>query len=49
MTLLKRLIATLVLLPALAYANEGGYPLDKAPNRTTDVSSLQNGAKLLVN
>jgi ubiquinol-cytochrome c reductase cytochrome c1 subunit len=49
MTLLKRLIATLVLLPALAYANEGGYPLDKAPNRTTDVSSLQNGAKLFVN
>ena len=49
MILLKRLIATLVLLPALAYANEGGYPLDKAPNRTTDVSSLQNGAKLFVN
>ncbi|WP_050464238.1 cytochrome c1 [Herbaspirillum autotrophicum] len=49
MKLLKRLIATLVLLPALAYASEGGFPLDHAPDRTKDVSALQNGAKLFVN
>jgi len=49
MTLLKTLIATLVLLPALAYASEDGLALDKAPDRSTDVSALQNGAKLFVN
>ncbi|MDP5009186.1 MAG: cytochrome c1 [Glaciimonas sp.] len=49
MKLLKRLIATLVLLPALALASEEGIALDKAPDHTTDMSSLQNGAKLFVN
>ncbi|WP_044531097.1 cytochrome c1, partial [Herbaspirillum sp. B65] len=49
MTLLKKVIAALALLPALACANEGGYPLDRAPDRTKDVASLQNGAKLFVN
>ncbi|MFL9926592.1 cytochrome c1 [Herbaspirillum lusitanum] len=49
MKLLKRLIATLVLLPAIAYANEAGFALDRAPDRTKDVSALQNGAKLFVN
>ncbi|MBO9536618.1 cytochrome c1 [Herbaspirillum sp.] len=49
MTLLKRLIATLALLPVLACANEGGFPLAHAPDRTKDVSALQNGAKLFVN
>lgn len=50
MRLLKRLIATLALLPALAgAASEGLIPLDRAPNRTTDLSALQNGAKLFVN
>jgi len=49
MTMLHRLIATLVLLPALALASEGGISLDRAPDRTNDVSSLQNGAKLFVN
>jgi ubiquinol-cytochrome c reductase cytochrome c1 subunit len=44
----KKLIALLALLPALALANEGGYPLDKAPERT-ELASLQNGAKLFVN
>jgi ubiquinol-cytochrome c reductase cytochrome c1 subunit len=44
----KQLFAILALLPGLAFANEGGYPLDKAPERTS-VSSLQNGAKLFVN
>jgi len=48
MKLLKKLIAALVLLPALALASEGGFPLDPAPART-DLASLQNGAKLFVN
>jgi ubiquinol-cytochrome c reductase cytochrome c1 subunit len=48
MNFVKKLIATLALLPALALANEGGYALDKAPERPS-LSSLQNGAKLFVN
>ena len=48
MKLLKKLIAALVLLPTLALASEGGFPLDPAPART-DLASLQNGAKLFVN
>src|SRR6478672_9969946 len=48
MKLLKKLIAALVLLPALALASEGGFPLDPAPART-DLGSLQTGAKLFVN
>lgn len=32
-----------------AQANEGGIVWDKAPNRTNDLGSLQNGAKLFVN
>jgi ubiquinol-cytochrome c reductase cytochrome c1 subunit len=49
MKLLKKMIAALVLLPALAMANEGGVLLDHAPDRSTNLSSLQNGAKLFVN
>jgi len=48
MTFSKKLIAILALLPSLVLANEGGHPLDRAPART-DMSSLQNGAKLFVN
>jgi ubiquinol-cytochrome c reductase cytochrome c1 subunit len=44
----KQLIAILALLPGLAFASEGGIPLDKAPERTS-LTSLQNGAKLFVN
>jgi ubiquinol-cytochrome c reductase cytochrome c1 subunit len=44
----KKLIAVLALLPALALANEGTYPLDKAPERAS-LASLQNGARLFVN
>jgi ubiquinol-cytochrome c reductase cytochrome c1 subunit len=32
-----------------AYASGGGIPLDKAPIKTNDLVSLQNGAKLFVN
>jgi ubiquinol-cytochrome c reductase cytochrome c1 subunit len=44
----KKLIAVLALLPGLAFANEAGYPLDKAPERSS-LASLQNGAKVFVN
>ena len=45
----KKLLAILALLPALAMANEGGHPLDKAPDRSTNMAALQHGAKLFVN
>ena len=32
-----------------AHANEGGLAWDKAPNKTNELGSLQNGAKLFVN
>jgi ubiquinol-cytochrome c reductase cytochrome c1 subunit len=44
----KKLIAVLALVPGLVFAAEGGFPLDRAPERS-DMSSLQNGAKLFVN
>ncbi|HJV74541.1 MAG TPA: cytochrome c1 [Noviherbaspirillum sp.] len=49
MKLLKKLIAALALVPALAMAAGGTFPLDQAPNRTKDLAALQNGAKLFVN
>jgi ubiquinol-cytochrome c reductase cytochrome c1 subunit len=30
-------------------ANEGGFALDHAPDRSTDMAALQNGAKIFVN
>lgn len=32
-----------------AFAAGGGFPLEKAPNLTNDLSALQNGAKIFVN
>ena len=49
MKLLKKLIATLAMVPALALAAGGSVTLDRAPHRTTDLAALQNGAKLFVN
>jgi ubiquinol-cytochrome c reductase cytochrome c1 subunit len=49
MNLLKKLVAALLLVPALALAAEGGVPLDRAPDHTRDLSALQNGARLFVN
>jgi ubiquinol-cytochrome c reductase cytochrome c1 subunit len=53
MKLLKKLIVTLAFAssfaPALVLANEGGFPLDRAPDRSSDLVALQNGAKLFVN
>ena len=48
MKFIKKIIATLVLLPALALAGEG-FPLDHAPDRANNMAALQNGAKLFVN
>lgn len=49
MKLFKKLIAALVFAPAMALASSGGFPLDRAEDRSTDMAALQNGAKLFVN
>lgn len=51
MTMIKKLIGVAALMFACtgAYAAEGGYPLETAPDRVNDVAALQNGAKLFVN
>ncbi len=49
MKLVKKLLATLALVPVLALASEGGFPLDPAPDRGNDLAALQNGARLFVN
>ncbi len=51
MKLLKKLIAalTLTLTPLFAWSSGGSHPLDQAPDRSTDMAALQNGAKLFVN
>ena len=49
MKLLKKMLAVLVLFPVLTLANEGGFPLDHAPDRGRDLSALQNGARTFVN
>ena len=53
---MKKLLLTLVAAfgivtgaASVATAAEGGIAWDKAPNRTNDLASLQNGAKLFVN
>ncbi|MFC5477686.1 cytochrome c1 [Massilia suwonensis] len=48
MNFTKKLFAVLALVPGLVFASEGGFPLDRAPERS-DMASLQNGAKLFVN
>ena len=49
MKLLKKFLATIALVPLLAVASEGGFPLDHAPERGNDLPALQNGARLFVN
>lgn len=49
MKLLKKLLAAMAFVPAMALAAGGGFPLDQAPDHTRDLASLQNGAKLFVN
>jgi len=49
---MKKLILTLIAALGIvsgAHAAEGGIAWDKAPSRTNDLASLQNGAKLFVN
>ncbi|MFS2033642.1 cytochrome c1 [Polaromonas sp. CT11-55] len=49
---MKKLIFSLIAalgLVAGAHASEGGISWDKAPDKTNDLGSLQNGAKLFVN
>ena len=50
---MKKIILTLVaalgLAAGSAFAAGGGIPLDKAPVKTNDLASLQNGAKVFVN
>lgn len=48
MKLLKKLLAALAFVPLLAMASEE-VTLDQAPDRVTNLASLQNGAKLFVN
>jgi ubiquinol-cytochrome c reductase cytochrome c1 subunit len=45
MKLIKKLWMLVLLLPAMAIANEGGPQLDKAPGSLTDMASLQRGAQ----
>jgi ubiquinol-cytochrome c reductase cytochrome c1 subunit len=49
MKLFKKLIAALALAPVLAMASSGGFPLERAEDRSNDMAALQNGAKLFVN
>jgi len=51
MIMIKKLMgaAAMLLACSAVLAAEGGAPLDRAPNRVTDMASLQNGAKLFVN
>jgi len=46
---MKRLLALLALLPALALASSGGVPLERAPINLHDHASLQRGAAIFVN
>ncbi|MGB9990192.1 cytochrome c1 [Massilia sp. SM-13] len=50
MNFYKKTLAILALVvPGLAFASEGGHALDRAPDRSTNMAALQNGAKLFVN
>jgi ubiquinol-cytochrome c reductase cytochrome c1 subunit len=46
---MKKLLAFLLLLPALAFAQHGGVPLEHAPIDLHDKFSLQRGAAIFVN
>ncbi|MEO6985101.1 MAG: cytochrome c1 [Paralcaligenes sp.] len=51
MIMIKKLLGAIAisLTFTAAFASEGGYPLDRAPDRINNLASLQNGAKLFVN
>ena len=49
---MKKVLVSLFLalgLAVTAQANTGGIAWDKAPNKSSDLASLQNGAKVFVN
>jgi ubiquinol-cytochrome c reductase cytochrome c1 subunit len=46
---MKQILALLFLVPALAWAEEGGPPLDHAPIDLHNKASLQHGAQIFVN
>lgn len=46
---MKNILAILLFAPALAFASEGGYRLDRAPNDPRDLVSLQSGARTYMN
>ncbi len=46
---MKRLLALLILVPALAWPSSGKAPLDRAPGNPQDKVSLQRGAAIFVN
>ncbi|HTY04716.1 MAG TPA: cytochrome c1 [Rhodocyclaceae bacterium] len=46
---MKKLLLSLLIVPALAFASGAELHLDKAPDRAHDTAALQNGAKLFVN
>jgi ubiquinol-cytochrome c reductase cytochrome c1 subunit len=46
---MKKIFLLVLLAPVLAWAAEGGYPLDRSPNDPNDLVSLQSGARLFVN
>jgi len=46
---MSKLLAALLAVPALAFAAEGGHPLDHAPNDPRNLASLQSGARTFVN
>jgi ubiquinol-cytochrome c reductase cytochrome c1 subunit len=49
MDTMKKILAVLLLAPALALAAEAGFRLDRSPHDPNDLASLQSGAKLYVN
>lgn len=46
---MKRIILSILFLPVVAIAAEGGYPLDRSPHDPRDLVSVQNGARTFVN
>jgi ubiquinol-cytochrome c reductase cytochrome c1 subunit len=46
---MKKLLASLLVAPVLAFAAGAELHLDKAPDRARDTGALQNGAKIFVN
>jgi ubiquinol-cytochrome c reductase cytochrome c1 subunit len=46
---MKKLLLSLLMVPALAWASGAELHLDKAPDRSRDTAALQHGAKIFVN